>query len=1015
MDFPKSLLILVVSLCLNFSYSQTGPGGVGNTSSNGLWLKAENVNLSDGAAIPTWLDASGNNNNATATSGQQPNFQSSSDLNGMPTVRFDGTNDQMSILDADILDGTEGMTYFAVIRPNNLDNAPRGILGKRISYTTSTDYAYTWFFHNQQGINVDINTQNDRLKSLPINFSNDTNYIMQMHFDGSLTASQRLKTFSGQTMTSEGKETSTMLINSNSNLVLGALNLNYNTYLGADMSEIIHYNYALNAAERIIVNNYLSAKYNIALASEDYYKMDDFGNGEFDFNVAGIGQAADGSSHTDSQGSGIVRINNPTDLDPGDDEFLFWGEKTNSSNYQFVTTTDNNYEQLNSTWRFDEEKSVGDIDISFDISVNGSKGIDLSEMPSCATLQLVYDNDEDFSTILGSEIFDLTITGNTAIATGIKVSSKRYFTLRYAKQDEIIWDGANFTGGSGTNNAPDNINDTCKKLIIESGEVTLTENAHVDKIEVKPGAILNIASGIFITAETRITIDGTLNLLGEAQLIQKHNQTSKSSGSGNLTVSQQGTANLHNYNLWSAPVNTAGNWHLENLEDEYGIVVNFTTSHDAVYGSPLTLSSYWLHSFNGLSDNYSHWNQISPTSALPPGYGYTMKGSGASSSLQSYTFRGTANDGNYSLSATAGNDILIGNPYPSALDANQFIEDNLSVIDGTLYFWEQFGEVNSHLLADYEGGYATYTKMMGTPAVSNAAVPHNGSGSPDKGAPTQFIPIGQGFFVTVINSGTLIFNNAQRAFATASANGTVFFKTNSKSKTQQTQNADNRPKLWFKLTEPNGRHKTIGLGYDSQATHNFDKGYDAKSYDNLDNDWYWVSNNEKLVIQALPEINIQDELPLEVKVTHAGSYAFSIRDMHNIPSTLDIYLKDNIQNTYYNLKEKEVALTLDANTDANQFSIVFQKDSTLDTEIKNEANAHTSYNASTKTLTLHPKEAVESSEYIQIYSTLGQEVLTLKQPKSNAINVSQLTDGVYVLKIKSKNQKQVTSIKFVKY
>jgi hypothetical protein len=33
--------------------------------------------------------------------------------------------------------------------------------------------------------------------------------------------------------------------------------------------------------------------------------------------------------------------------------------------------------------------------------------------------------------------------------------------------------------------------------------------------------------------------------------------------------------------------------------------------------------------------------------------------------------------------------LLTGNPYPSAMDATAFINDN-STMDGTLYFWEHY-------------------------------------------------------------------------------------------------------------------------------------------------------------------------------------------------------------------------------------------------------------------------------------------------------------------------------------
>jgi hypothetical protein len=60
--------------------------------------------------------------------------------------------------------------------------------------------------------------------------------------------------------------------------------------------------------------------------------------------------------------------------------------------------------------------------------------------------------------------------------------------------------------------------------------------------------------------------------------------------------------------------------------------------------------------------------------------------------------------------------LLAGNPYPSALDSNAFIQDNLSVVGSNtsdakwrFYIWEHYSTNNTHILRDYQEGmqYAT--------------------------------------------------------------------------------------------------------------------------------------------------------------------------------------------------------------------------------------------------------------------------------------------------------------------
>jgi hypothetical protein len=59
-----------------------------------------------------------------------------------------------------------------------------------------------------------------------------------------------------------------------------------------------------------------------------------------------------------------------------------------------------------------------------------------------------------------------------------------------------------------------------------------------------------------------------------------------------------------------------------------------------------------------------------------------MKGSGSALGNQTYTFVGKPNNGTIS-SNTVGDDqlLLTGNPYPSAIDADAFITDNITAIE----------------------------------------------------------------------------------------------------------------------------------------------------------------------------------------------------------------------------------------------------------------------------------------------------------------------------------------------
>jgi hypothetical protein len=71
-----------------------GPLGVSGLN---LWLAADQISgKNDGDALATWADLSGNGNDvAQATGAEQPLYKTNIQ-NGLPAVRFDGSNDDMA-------------------------------------------------------------------------------------------------------------------------------------------------------------------------------------------------------------------------------------------------------------------------------------------------------------------------------------------------------------------------------------------------------------------------------------------------------------------------------------------------------------------------------------------------------------------------------------------------------------------------------------------------------------------------------------------------------------------------------------------------------------------------------------------------------------------------------------------------------------------------------------------------------------------------------------------------------
>ncbi|MBP1841323.1 T9SS type A sorting domain-containing protein [Formosa algae] len=1009
----KLYLAIIIGIALSYNAnSQTGPGGIGSsdgTSDLIMWLRADlGVESSSGVSavnndnITTWVDQSGDGNDATSV--RAPSYETGKQ-NGYPAIHFTESNNEYLNIDNEqnLPSGGNDRTYLFAAEPSNPATGTQTLLYHGHTTETLANYG--------QRINITNNTNEFSVSVSGKRFGVQPGFssfnIGTIIFPSAGSTSNDFLNYNNG-----GLLTSYVVDGDNS---FGAININTTNelaYIGAnrvasqhyngDMSEIIIFDKELSDLEFNIVNNYLSAKYGTTLDSTiDLYTQDDAANGDFDHNVAGIGRINASDIHNDSKGTGIVRISNPRNL--GNGEYLFWGEDTKDAVYNFSTNTSLYYEHLNSNWRVNEIGNVGGVNVSFDIT-----NMDLTGYISCGTLQLVVDNNSDYSS---PTVYDLTISGSTASNNRVNFSDGDYFSIRYL--DQIVWDGTQFYNGSGTANAPDTSDDCLKLTILSTTPGALTFDAHVREVEVESGATLNVTDGLLLEVEEEVVIDGTLDLLGEAQLIQNHTNVTSNSGSGNLRIRQQGTSNLYNYNYWSAPVNTgSGYWQIGSLEDANG-VIDFSSDPDAdPTTSPITLSSRWLYQFNGLTGTYSEWSALTTTSNLLPGIGYIMKGSGTSDAEQEYIFSGTPNDGNYTISATAGNDILVGNPYPSALNADQFIIDNLFIIDGTLSFWEHFSTNNSHVLADYQGGYATYNLLMSLVAAATADTSGltSGLGLSFKSAPSSNIAVGQGYFLTINTTGNIEFNNQQRIFSKESdaTDAPVFYRSANSS-------TDLRPKIWFSFTDPNNLKTTIGLGYDSDnATKEYDNGYDAKLFGTKNNDIYWVLNDENLIIQALANINIEDELPLTIKATDAGIYKIAIDKTENVPTDTNIFLKDNLTNTYYSLNTDDSELVLQNDIYENRFSIVFKEDTTLSTDDFQNSPISVYYDRTTKDLSILNYENLSSIKSLIIYNVTGQKIINLNTLQSDTINLNKFSDGIYIVNITSEtNQNKV--IKFVKF
>jgi len=542
------------------------------------------------------------------------------------------------------------------------------------------------------------------------------------------------------------------------------------------------------------------------------------------------------------------------------------------------------------------------------------------------------------------------------------------------------------------------------------------------------GVKLEVNNDVGITNTWYVKLDGEIDLVGESQLIQETFSELDVTSTGSLERDQQGKGDIYSYNFWSSPV---GSINATTINDACSINevlrdgtdannpqnITWVSGYDGAPTTPITLSSFWLFTFDNQVEEYASWQQVNQTQDVKIGLGYTMKGSGSgsTSNTQNYTYVGKPNNGDISHALTASNTSLLGNPYPSALDADQFILDNIGVIEedgdvigagvttGALYFWEHFATNNSHVLAEYHGGYSTYNLSGATMAIPDPMVSSNGTGSV---LPKQYIPVGQGFFVEGGEGGIVQFNNGQRVFQKESGGNSVFTRTSETTTSTSSNVSPPRAdinRLYFNITLPDGPQRQLLLAVKEGTTQGVDFGYDAKLLDVNPTDIAWSLADDTYVIQTIGELTEDLEVPLHVKSASEGIGYFSIEELQGIDPEIEIYFVDKQENIYADLREDVVAFNLDIGEFSNRYAIVFKNTETV---LANEDldeftnNLIVFYNSSTQSIQVN-NTMFFSAKNISLYTVLGQKVLSSKKEYKHVKDISvpvSVVTGTYLVR-----------------
>lgn len=514
-------------------------------------------------------------------------------------------------------------------------------------------------------------------------------------------------------------------------------------------------------------------------------------------------------------------------------------------------------------------------------------------------------------------------------------------------------------------------------------------------------------------------------LRGNGQLLQGTTGSGTNKGMGSLSVFQEGSVNNFQFNYWCSPVgstNTSTSTNNPFGISQLGIPTTITETTPAIIlasniydgtASPFKIAPYWIYKFINKT-TYSDWVRAGSTSTIASGEGFTMKGSSGTNLTtvngvqnnpdgyhQRYDFRGKPNDGTITIPILSGELTLTGNPYPSAINLQAFLiaETNCT---GIAYFWQQDKTVNSHYVADYKGGYATYSGAnIYVPA---AFYSYNGAGTPVANINStatiyqrKYAPIGQGFMIKGLVNGNVQMKNGYRVFVKEGTENLSQFERRANEK--NAAGIDTSSLIRFNTLLDNGPISQTVLAFNSSSTDGVDRFMDASSANDSPANVYFVLSNTEYVINSMP-FDINKKIAIGFRNLAQANYKITVNEISNLTEVENVYLHDKTTNQYYDIKNSFYDLTLPAGTYNTRYEITF-KNGTLGVDTLAKNNFVVFQDNTAKNLTINNPSQLEIIS-CGLYDVAGKLIFHKTQlgtELSYLYPTSNLSDGIYIVKL----------------
>jgi hypothetical protein len=612
------------------------------------------------------------------------------------------------------------------------------------------------------------------------------------------------------------------------------------------------------------------------------------------------------------------------------------------------------------------------------------------------------------------------------------------------------WDGTNWSPSSP---------DLTTVAIIDNDYDTSIGGSQISfsacSLIVSNNATLSIADDDYVEVENELTLEalGFINVQPYGAFVQ-NNDASINSVSGNIKVDKETAAMnaWYEYTYWSSPVSGAQfQVAIPDSEPSRRFIFNGQNflDHCAETGNNnICDNNGGLGLQDDIDDNNNDWQWVPGTTVMAPGKGYATTltefayniAPGTSNKKFRFTFEGDFNNGivqvplyrnDFELNDNNWN--LIGNPYPSAIDADLFLAANSDIstdvdtpksINGAIFLWSQntnpSASANGNQVLNFSSDDYAIINAVGENAGGDGTVP-----SIILPSGHRAIPSGQAFFVSMSNlapatvvSGTImksnsdvIFNNSMRVKG-ATDNNMFFKNTNTKGKA----NPSAANKLWVNLTSDNGVFNQILVGYVNGATNDDDGvAFDAAKYPSKGSALYTTieGSNKKFAIQGKDENSLNEDeiinLGFKTTITIPTLYKLSVAQLEGAFLTSNtIFLVDTLLNKVHDLSASDYTFTSAAGEFNSRFSIAFTNKALSVNDVLLNTNALKIVELQDDFVQFNTSSNL-TIKSVNIYDLLGRQLYQFKgENTSETYRLSHLNNSVYIAKVALSNGAVVT-------